>query len=138
MKKRFSRRRNSSSVLVWTFGSAFVVLAVFFIVRTFLPGVFIAAATPFWKEGTALDAGVGNAFVGLTNAKILAQQNAALMAILGFPLVTPLLMILSRLATTALEPVYVPGWWSLALVLAALDVLVIFLGLILFPFLWQE
>ena len=67
-----------------------------------------------------------------------ANQNAALMAILGFPLVTPVLMMLSNLATKAITPVYQPGWWSLALVLLMLDVLVIVLGLILFPFLWQE
>jgi len=77
-------------------------------------------------------------FTFLSAIAARAQQNAALMAILGFPLVTPLLMILSKLATTALEPVYMPGWWSLAIVLLALDVLVIFLGIILFPFLWQE
>ena len=67
-----------------------------------------------------------------------AQQNASLMAILGFPLVTPLLMILSKLAIIALSPVYMEGWNTLALVLLSLDALVIILGIILFPFLWQE
>jgi cell shape-determining protein MreC len=78
MKRQFSRRRNSVGVVVWTFGAAIVVLILFVLVRVFLPGVFIAAATPFWKEGTSLDAGVGNAFIGLGNAKALAAQNAAL------------------------------------------------------------
>ena len=77
-------------------------------------------------------------FTFLSAIAARAQQNAALMAILGFPLVTPVLMILSKLAASALSPVYVEGWWSLALVLVALDVLVVALGLILFPFLWQE
>ncbi len=77
-------------------------------------------------------------FTFLSAIAARANQNAALMAILGFPLVTPLLMILSKLALKALEPVYMPGWSSLALVLLSLDVLVIFLGIILFPFLWQE
>jgi heme exporter protein B len=77
-------------------------------------------------------------FTFLSAIAARAQQNSALMAILGFPLVTPLLMILSKLAVKALEPVYMPGWWSLALVLLALDLLVIMLGVILFPFLWQE
>jgi heme exporter protein B len=77
-------------------------------------------------------------FTFLSAIAARAQQNSALMAILGFPLVAPLLMILSKLAITALEPVYMPGWWSLAVVLLSLDVLVIFLGIILFPFLWQE
>jgi len=77
-------------------------------------------------------------FTFLSAIAARAQQNSALMAILGFPLVTPILMILSKLAVKALEPVYMPGWWTLALVLLALDVLVIILGVILFPFLWQE
>ena len=77
-------------------------------------------------------------FTFLSAIAARAQQNSALMAILGFPLVTPVLMILSKLAVKALGPVYVPGWWSMALVLIALDALVIVLGVILFPFLWQE
>lgn len=77
-------------------------------------------------------------FTFLSAIAARAQQNAALMAILGFPLVTPVLMILSNLAIKAISPVYQPGWWSLALVLLLLDVLVIILGVILFPFLWQE
>ena len=77
-------------------------------------------------------------FTFLSAIAARAQQNSALMAILGFPLVTPILMILSKLAVKALEPVYIPGWWGLALVLLSLDVLVILLGIILFPFLWQE
>jgi heme exporter protein B len=77
-------------------------------------------------------------FTFLSAIAARAQQNSALMAILGFPLVTPVLMILSKLAVKALTPVYMPGWWELALVLLALDVLVIMLGIILFPFLWQE
>ena len=77
-------------------------------------------------------------FTFLSAIAARAQQNSALMAILGFPLMTPVLMMLSRLATKAIAPVYMPGWWSIALVLLALDMLVIVLGLILFPFLWQE
>lgn len=77
-------------------------------------------------------------FTFLSAIAARAQQNSALMAILGFPLVTPILMILSKLATKALEPVYMPGWGALAIVLISLDILIIILGVILFPFLWQE
>ena len=77
-------------------------------------------------------------FTFLSAIAARAQQNSALMAILGFPLVTPVLMILSKLSLTAISPVYMPNWWGLALVLLGLDVLVIILGIILFPFLWQE
>jgi heme exporter protein B len=77
-------------------------------------------------------------FTFLSAIAARAQQNSALMAILGFPLVTPVLMILSKLAVKALADVYMPGWWNLAIVLLGLDVLVVALGVILFPFLWQE
>jgi heme exporter protein B len=77
-------------------------------------------------------------FTFLSAIAARAQQNSSLMAILGFPLVTPVLMILSKLAATALQPIYMPGWWNLAIVLVFMDVLIVFLGLILFPFLWQE
>lgn len=77
-------------------------------------------------------------FTFLSAIAARAQQNSALMAILGFPLVTPVLMILSKLAVKALGAVYIEGWWGIALVLIALDLLVIILGIILFPFLWQE
>lgn len=77
-------------------------------------------------------------FTFLSAIAARAQQNAALMAILGFPIVIPILMMLSKLALKAVAPVYQPGWWSIALVLLLLDILVIVLGIILFPFLWQE
>ncbi len=77
-------------------------------------------------------------FTFLSAIAARAQNNASLIAILGFPLVTPLLMILSKLAVKAIVPVYQPGWWKLLLVLSALDILIIILGVILFPFLWQE
>jgi heme exporter protein B len=77
-------------------------------------------------------------FTFLSAIAARAQQNSALMAILGFPLVTPVLMILSKLAVKAISDVYMPGWGNLVVVLLSLDLLVVLLGLILFPFLWQE
>lgn len=81
---------------------------------------------------------LSSVFTFLSAIAARAQQNSALMAILGFPLVTPILMILSKLAIVALSPVYVEGWGGLAAVLIGLDALIIMLGVILFPFLWQE
>ncbi|MEO6832766.1 MAG: heme exporter protein CcmB [Chitinophagaceae bacterium] len=77
-------------------------------------------------------------FTFLSAIAAKAGQNAALMAILGFPLITPLLMMLSKLAQNAIAPMYFPGWWKLATVVLGLDLMVLFLGLILFPFLWKE
>ncbi|GGB04306.1 heme exporter protein CcmB [Puia dinghuensis] len=67
-----------------------------------------------------------------------AQQGAALMAILGFPLVIPQLLLLNRVSTIAFEDVLQGGLGWMLVVLAGLDVLLIALALILFPFLWKD
>jgi heme exporter protein B len=66
-----------------------------------------------------------------------AQQNAAIMAILGFPIIIPELIILMKLSGAAFSsqssvPV-IP-----LLLLAAMDGLVVLLSVILFPFLWKD
>ncbi len=77
-------------------------------------------------------------FTFLSAIAARADQNAALMAILGFPILIPVLMMLSNLSLKAVAPVYQPGWWTLAMVLLLLDLLIVVLGVILFPFLWKE
>jgi heme exporter protein B len=66
-----------------------------------------------------------------------AQQNAAIMAILGFPIIIPQLLLLMRLSNAAFsETTTVPV--TTVLLLVALDGMVIILAVILFPFLWKE
>jgi heme exporter protein B len=67
-----------------------------------------------------------------------AQQNAALMAILGFPLIIPQLMLLMRLSALAFSDVYQSGLVSIVLLLACFDIMVVLLSVILFPFLWKD
>jgi heme exporter protein B len=66
-----------------------------------------------------------------------AQQNAALMAILGFPLVIPLLLILIRASLAATTTVGdLP--YSLVAILFGYNVLIVMLSIILYPFIWKE
>jgi heme exporter protein B len=67
-----------------------------------------------------------------------AQQGAALMAILGFPLVIPQLLLLNRASTIAFGEVVQGGLTEMIGLLAGLDVMVALLALILFPFLWKD
>ena len=68
-----------------------------------------------------------------------AQQNAALIAILGFPVILPILLLLMRLSKAAFAEVFKEGVvLQLAGLIAGLDVLVIALAVILFPFLWKD
>jgi heme exporter protein B len=67
-----------------------------------------------------------------------AQHNAALMAIMGFPLIIPQLLLLMRLSNIAFSQVYQTGLISMLLLIAALDAMVVALSVILFPFLWKD
>jgi heme exporter protein B len=67
-----------------------------------------------------------------------AQQNAALIAILGFPLIIPQILILMKISNTAFSDVIQGGFGQMSLLLGGFDVLVIALALILFPFLWKD
>ncbi len=68
-----------------------------------------------------------------------AQQNAAVMAILGFPLIIPQLLLLIRLSKSAFGEVFREGaLLQITLLLIALDILVIVLAVVLFPFLWKD
>ena len=68
-----------------------------------------------------------------------AQQNAAVMAILGFPLIIPQLLLLIRLSRSAFGEVFREGaLFQISLLLIVLDILVIVLAIVLFPFLWRD
>lgn len=66
-----------------------------------------------------------------------AQQNAAIMAILGFPIIIPQLLVLMKVSSSVF-PAGEPLSMVSLLILVAFDVMVILLSLILFPFLWKD
>ena len=66
-----------------------------------------------------------------------AQQNAAIMAILGFPLIIPLLLMLINISGTVFSATSTVPVMNIVLLFAS-DVLVILLSIILFPFLWKD
>lgn len=68
-----------------------------------------------------------------------AHQNAAIMAILGFPLIIPQILLLMRLSKAAFGEVFREGaLMQISLLLTGLDLLVIVLAIVLFPFLWKD
>lgn len=96
--------------------------------------------TKFWQFiGLVLLGGWGLSLVFTFLAAIAAkaQQNAAIMAVLGFPLIIPQLLLLMRLSNAAFAPLLtIPV--STVLLLVAIDVMVILLAVILFPYLWKD
>jgi heme exporter protein B len=66
-----------------------------------------------------------------------AQQNAAIMAVLGFPIIIPQLLLLMKLSNETFNPVLIVSA-STILLLVALDIMIVILAVILFPFLWKD
>ena len=68
-----------------------------------------------------------------------AQQQASLMAIMGFPIIIPQLLLLMRISKAGMGEAFQTGALSnMIWLLAGLDVLVIVMAAILFPFLWKD
>jgi len=68
-----------------------------------------------------------------------AQHNAALIAILGFPVILPQLLLLMRLSKAAFAEVFREGAiWQLVGLTTGMNLLVIVLAIILFPYLWKD
>lgn len=68
-----------------------------------------------------------------------AQNNAALMAILGFPVILPQLLLIMQLSKAAFAEVFKEGAvFQISSLIAGLDAGVIILAIILFPYLWKD
>jgi len=95
---------------------------------------------PWYFLGINLLGGVSLSlvFTFLSAIAARAQQNAALMAIMGFPIIIPQLMLLIKISHIVFATVVQGGLAAVVLLLAAMDVLVVALAIILFPFLWKD
>jgi len=81
--------------------------------------------------------GLSNMFT-LLSAITARINNVALIAILGFPIVIPLLLLSIKLSLRCLDPFMADGFYGDLAVLAILDVLIIGLAVILFNYLWRD
>jgi heme exporter protein B len=91
--------------------------------------------------GVSMIGGIGISLVFTLMSAIAAkaQQNAALMAILGFPVILPQLMLLMRLSKVALGEVFREGAIiQLTGLILLLDLMVFVLSVVLFPYLWKD
>ena len=68
-----------------------------------------------------------------------ANQNAALIAILGFPVILPLLLLLMQLSKAAFNEIFREGaLLQLTGLILGLDLLIVGMAVVLFPYLWKE
>ena len=75
-------------------------------------------------------------FVAAISAK--ADNNATLMAILSFPLVIPILMTLIKISANALGLINDTSIDQDILILLAIDLILVAMTFLLYPFLWRD
>lgn len=77
-------------------------------------------------------------FTFVSAISVKTKQNGTLLAILGFPVVIPIILLLIRLSKIALGLMADSNYMQDMLLLMAIDGILIGLVLLLFPFLWRD
>jgi heme exporter protein B len=67
-----------------------------------------------------------------------AENSATLMAILSFPIIIPMLIMLLKISKNAMDGLDRANSLDEILTLLAIDTIVLVLSVILFPFLWRS
>ena len=75
-------------------------------------------------------------FISAISAK--TDNSASLMAILSFPLIIPILVTLVNLSKNAIEPLASEGVQGDVTMLLAIDLIVLGMALLLYPYLWRD
>ena len=82
--------------------------------------------------------GIASALTLVSAIAAKAGRNSSLLPVLGFPILIPTLMLVIRLSITSLDAL---GWdmaWKNISTLLGLDLIMISLSFILFPYLWRQ
>ncbi|MEO1626259.1 MAG: ABC transporter permease, partial [Bacteroidota bacterium] len=67
-----------------------------------------------------------------------ARNSATLLAIMGFPLVIPILLTLVKVSANALALLQDTGVWKDIGILLAIEAILLSLAFVLFPYLWRD
>lgn len=82
--------------------------------------------------------GLSLVFTFLAAIAAKAKQQASLMAVMGLPVIIPQLLLLMKISVVAFSQVIQDGFWQMTGLLIMLDVMVVVLAVILFPYLWKD
>jgi heme exporter protein B len=77
-------------------------------------------------------------FTILSSIASKAGNSNLLMPVLSFPIIIPMLLVLIKASKKAMDGLDVSVIWPDLFVLLAIDIIVIALAYILFPFLWKD
>lgn len=106
--------------------------------RFFLGDPVLNAGT-FWGISLLGGLGLSLVFTMLSAIASKARQQASLIAILGFPVIIPQIILLTRASKAGFGEIFREGvFMNLILLLIALDFLVVIMASVLFPYIWKD
>jgi len=106
--------------------------------RFFLGDPVLNAVT-FWGISLLGGLGLSLVFTMLSAIASKARQQASLIAILGFPVIIPQIILLTRASKAGFGEIFREGvFMNLILLLIALDFLVVIMASVLFPYIWKD
>ncbi len=82
--------------------------------------------------------GFASVFTMVAGISAKAGNNSTLMAILSFPIIIPLLLVLIKLSKNAMDGLERSVSYDELLVLAAINIITVAISLLLFPYLWRD
>ncbi|TND05892.1 MAG: heme exporter protein B [Bacteroidetes bacterium] len=119
-------------------------LLMFFLAMTGLGIYLLLVGNPVQDYGQFLlvtflgSLGFATVFTMISAIASKAGNNFTLMAILGFPVMLPLLITVIRASKNAIDGLDWSVSWKFHLAIAVLNVLVVALSYLLFPYLWRD
>lgn len=82
--------------------------------------------------------GIGAVFTMISAISAKAANSHLLMPVLSIPLIIPLILVAVHGAKLASDGIVLRGYWNDVIVLFLLDLLILVLAMVLYPFLWKE
>lgn len=120
-------------------GSIMVVLSVIaVVVYAMLFDVSIGDEPMFWVSIFLGSIGLAFTLSLLSTIAAKAGSNLTLLAILGLPILLPLILVSTTLMKNAIDGIALSVQWKYLFVLFGLDVVCFALSVVLFPYLWRE
>ncbi len=116
-----------------------IVLSIlFFVIFTLFLGNFVSNPGLFFLSFLIGSAGLASLFTMISAIASRTSNNFSLMAILGFPIILPLLLLLIKISRIALNTSGWEGTGGLIFAMAGINVVIIVLSYLLFPYLWRD
>jgi heme exporter protein B len=97
------------------------------------------ADLPLYLTGLALGAvGFASVLTMVASIAAKAENSGTLMAVLSFPVIVPMLLMVIRLSKNALDGLDRSVSYDEIITLLAIDAIVVALSTLLFPYLWRS